>query len=75
MRDGIAYITEDRKVDGFFETMTVDQNIYLGYLSSPRVKRFLYSTREMTRNDSRVLRATVSAAPPNTANWLCEDRT
>ena len=35
IRDGIAYITEDRKVDGFFETMTVDQNIYLGFLSSP----------------------------------------
>ena len=32
IRDGIAYITEDRKVDGFFETMTVDQNIYLGFL-------------------------------------------
>ena len=49
VRDGIAYITEDRKLDGFFETMTVDQNIYLGYLSSPRVRRFLYSTREMKR--------------------------
>ena len=41
--------SEDRKVDGFFETMTVDQNIYLGFLSSPRVKRFLYSAREMKR--------------------------
>jgi ABC-type sugar transport system ATPase subunit len=49
VRDGIAYITEDRKVDGFFETMTVDQNIYLGFLSSPRVRRFLYSAREMKR--------------------------
>ena len=49
VRDGIAYVTEDRKVDGFFETMTVDQNIYLGFLSSPRVRRFLYSTREMKR--------------------------
>jgi len=49
VRDGIAYITEDRKVDGFFETMTVDQNIYLGYLASPRVRRFLYSVREMKR--------------------------
>ncbi|MGN6308029.1 MAG: sugar ABC transporter ATP-binding protein [Xanthobacteraceae bacterium] len=49
VRDGIAYITEDRKVDGFFETMTVDQNIYLGFLSSPRVKRFLYSAQEMKR--------------------------
>ncbi len=49
VRDGIAYVTEDRKVDGFFETMTVDQNIYLGYLASPRVKRFFYSMREMKR--------------------------
>jgi ABC-type sugar transport system ATPase subunit len=49
IRDGIAYITEDRKVDGFFETMTVDQNIYLGFLSSRRVRRFFYSAREMKR--------------------------
>ena len=49
VRDGIAYITEDRKVDGFFETMTVDQNIHLGYLASPRVRRFLYSKQEMKR--------------------------
>jgi ABC-type sugar transport system ATPase subunit len=62
VRDGIAYITEDRKVDGFFETMTVDQNIYLGYLSSPRVKRFLYSTREMRRKaDDWVASLSISA--------------
>ena len=36
VRDGIVYITEDRKLDGFFETMTVDDNIYLGYLASPK---------------------------------------
>ena len=36
IRDGIAYITEDRKLDGFFETMTVDQNIYLGFLRPAR---------------------------------------
>ena len=29
--------------------MTVDQNIYLGYLSSPRVRRLLYSRQEMKR--------------------------
>jgi ABC-type sugar transport system ATPase subunit len=62
VRDGIAYITEDRKVDGFFETMTVDQNIYLGYLSSPRVKRFLYSTREMKRKaDEWIASLSISA--------------
>lgn len=47
IRDGIAYITEDRKVDGFFETMTADENIYLGFLASPKVRRFIYSVSEM----------------------------
>ncbi|WP_051791634.1 sugar ABC transporter ATP-binding protein [Amycolatopsis jejuensis] len=32
--DGIVYITEDRKQDGFFETMTVTENLYLGQLAS-----------------------------------------
>jgi ABC-type sugar transport system ATPase subunit len=33
VQDGIAYITEDRKLNGFFETMTVEHNIYLGRLA------------------------------------------
>jgi simple sugar transport system ATP-binding protein len=57
VRDGIAYITEDRKVDGFFETMTVDQNIHLGYLASPRVRRILYSKQEMKRIADRWIEA------------------
>ena len=57
VRDGIAYITEDRKVDGFFETMTVDENIYLGYLASPRVRRWWYSRREMKRIADRWIEA------------------
>ena len=32
VRDGIAYITEDRKMEGFFETMSVARNIYMGLL-------------------------------------------
>ena len=32
VEDGIAYITEDRKVEGFFETMSIAQNIYMGLL-------------------------------------------
>ncbi len=32
VRDGIAYITEDRKIEGFFETMSISQNIYMGWL-------------------------------------------
>jgi simple sugar transport system ATP-binding protein/ribose transport system ATP-binding protein len=46
VRDGIVYITEDRKLDGFFETMTADDNVYLGYLASPKGHRLLYSLRE-----------------------------
>jgi simple sugar transport system ATP-binding protein len=34
VRDGITYVTEDRKVAGFFETMTTDDNIYIGWLAS-----------------------------------------
>ncbi len=33
VRDGIAYITEDRKVEGFFETMSIARNIYMGLLA------------------------------------------
>jgi len=32
VRDGIAYITEDRKVEGFFETMSIAENLYMGLL-------------------------------------------
>jgi simple sugar transport system ATP-binding protein/ribose transport system ATP-binding protein len=46
VHDGIVYITEDRKLDGFFETMTADDNVYLGYLASPKGKRWLYSFKE-----------------------------
>ncbi|WP_372801504.1 sugar ABC transporter ATP-binding protein [Paracoccus seriniphilus] len=34
MRDGIVYVTEDRKHDGFFETMTPGQNMLLAELST-----------------------------------------
>jgi ABC-type sugar transport system ATPase subunit len=46
IKDGIVYITEDRKLDGFFETMTADDNIYLGYLVSTKHRRHLYSLKE-----------------------------
>lgn len=39
IKDGIAYITEDRKVEGFFETMTPAANIYVGLLAKLRGKR------------------------------------
>jgi simple sugar transport system ATP-binding protein len=32
--DGIVYVTEDRKVEGFFETMSIAENLYTGLLAS-----------------------------------------
>ncbi|HEY0451186.1 sugar ABC transporter ATP-binding protein [Actinophytocola sp.] len=43
--DGIVYITEDRKLDGFFETMTVAENMYLGYLASRRGRRHWFVSK------------------------------
>ena len=40
VRAGIVYVTEDRKVEGFFETMSIARNIYLGLLAKlPRRPR------------------------------------
>ncbi|MBV9564054.1 MAG: sugar ABC transporter ATP-binding protein [Bradyrhizobium sp.] len=41
--DGIAYITEDRKANGFFETMIVDDNVYIGKLATRLGFSFLLS--------------------------------
>jgi simple sugar transport system ATP-binding protein len=44
--EGIVYITEDRKVDGFFETMSISRNIYAGALAKERLERVLTSNSE-----------------------------
>ena len=44
--DGIVYITEDRRVNGFFETMAVDDNIYTGRLATRDGARVLVSRRD-----------------------------
>jgi ABC-type sugar transport system ATPase subunit len=44
--DGIVYISEDRKMNGFFETMTVDDNIYISKLATRLGRRFVTSNRE-----------------------------
>jgi ABC-type sugar transport system ATPase subunit len=62
VRDGIVYITEDRKLDGFFETMSADDNIYLGYLAGPDGRRFLYSLKERRKIADRWVQALSIAA-------------
>ena len=34
VRDGIVYVTEDRKLEGFFETMSVAENLYSGLFAA-----------------------------------------
>jgi ABC-type sugar transport system ATPase subunit/sugar lactone lactonase YvrE len=39
VEDGVVYITEDRKVEGFFETLSVEDNVYLGRLATRAGRR------------------------------------
>ena len=48
--DGIVYITEDRKLDGFFETMTSAENLYLGHLASKGGRRELFTSKKRRAN-------------------------
>ena len=47
--DGIVYITEDRKLDGFFETMTIEDNVYIGHLASKAGRREVLLSRRKKR--------------------------
>ncbi|MBX6321051.1 MAG: sugar ABC transporter ATP-binding protein [Rhodospirillaceae bacterium] len=49
VRDGIVYVTEDRKLEGFFETMTIAENIYLGAVAAGRSRSAIVSLAEMKR--------------------------
>jgi simple sugar transport system ATP-binding protein len=48
VRYRVAYVTEDRKVEGFFETASIARNIYLGLLAKFPRGRSLLSKREQT---------------------------
>ena len=47
VKDGIVYITEDRKSEGFFETMGIAENLFGGLLASGREKSRIVSMKEM----------------------------
>ena len=49
VRDGIVYVTEDRKLDGFFETKSISENIYLGKLASDSHKSITVNRSEMKK--------------------------
>ena len=47
VRDGIVYVTEDRKTEGFFEKMNISKNFYSGLLASGLTKSAIVSMKEM----------------------------
>jgi simple sugar transport system ATP-binding protein len=47
--DGIVYVTEDRKAEGFFETMTIVQNLYAGRLGAGGKQPLIVSPREAVK--------------------------
>ena len=49
INDGIAYITEDRKANGFFETMVVDDNVYIGSLATRKGWSLLLSRAKRSK--------------------------
>ena len=57
IRDGVAYITEDRKLDGFFETAGIEENIYLGDLARFPLRRILVTAGRRHRVAEPLVRA------------------
>ena len=47
VKDGILYVTEDRKAEGFFETMSIAENLYSGLLAAGLERLPYVSMREM----------------------------
>ncbi|MGN0934114.1 sugar ABC transporter ATP-binding protein [Falsigemmobacter intermedius] len=47
VKDGIVYVTEDRKLEGFFETKSIAENIYTGLLGADLNRVATISYKEM----------------------------
>jgi len=47
VRDRIIYVTEDRKLEGFFETMSIAENFYSGLLAAGLEKSSVINFQEM----------------------------
>ncbi|MEI5681753.1 MULTISPECIES: sugar ABC transporter ATP-binding protein [unclassified Mesorhizobium] len=47
VRDGIVYVTEDRKVEGFFDTMSIAENIGIGHIAAGFNKGLVVRTSEI----------------------------
>jgi simple sugar transport system ATP-binding protein len=53
VKDGIAYVTEDRKVEGIFETMSIAESIDIGAMASAKNRSWFVNRRKMNENAAR----------------------
>lgn len=49
VQDGIVYVTEDRKSEGFFETMSIAENLMSGLLAADRSGKIGINMRDMRK--------------------------
>ena len=64
--DGIVYVTEDRKIDGFFETLSIAENLHLGHLVTRFGRRlFVSSTQRRSFAQQWIERLRVRAGHPD----------
>ncbi len=47
VRDGVVYVTEDRKLEGFFDTMSIAENIAINHIAAGLNKSWIVRTREI----------------------------
>jgi simple sugar transport system ATP-binding protein len=61
-----VYVTEDRKIEGFFETKSIADNVYLGLLAKLRGQRTLVAKAESAKvGESWVKRLNIRAISPD----------
>jgi simple sugar transport system ATP-binding protein len=62
IRDGIVYVTEDRKIEGFFDTMSIAQNLQVAQLASGSTQALVLRMNEARQlADSWIERLKVKA--------------
>ena len=49
VKDGIVYVTEDRKVEGFFETMSITENLQINLAAAGLNKRSVLNLAELRK--------------------------
>jgi simple sugar transport system ATP-binding protein len=47
VRDGIVYVTEDRKIEGFFDNMSIAENLHTAFLTAGQGRGFVLRMNEM----------------------------